>query len=101
MRANKHSYFACGLIWGLIFCFVLVFGGCKNSSQTKRHKIAFVTNNAADFWTIARKGTEKAQAELPNAEIEFRINSDGTAAEQQRVVDDLLAKGVEGFAISP
>ncbi|HEU5235939.1 MAG TPA: sugar-binding protein, partial [Pyrinomonadaceae bacterium] len=58
-------------------------------------------NNAADFWTIARKGTEKAAAELPNAEIEFRINSDGTAAEQQRVVDDLLAKGIEGFAISP
>src|SRR5215510_6884062 len=101
MRANKHSYFACGLICGLIFCFLLVLGGCKNSGQTKRHKIAFVTNNAADFWTIARKGTEKAQAELPNADIEFRINSDATAAEQQRVVDDLLAKGVEGFAISP
>ena len=101
MRVNKHSRFAQGMACSLIFCFSLVLGACKNSSQTKRHKIAFVTNNAADFWTIARKGTEKAAAELPNAEIEFRINSDGTAAEQQRMVDDLLAKGIEGFAISP
>ncbi|HLM24421.1 MAG TPA: hypothetical protein VK274_05150, partial [Pyrinomonadaceae bacterium] len=23
-----------------------------------KHKLAFVTNNASDFWTIARKGTE-------------------------------------------
>src|SRR5262249_701141 len=55
----------------------------------------------SDFWTIARKGTEKAAAEIPSVDAEFRINSDNTAAEQQRVVDDLLAKGIEGIAISP
>jgi ribose transport system substrate-binding protein len=67
----------------------------------KKHKVAFVTNNASEFWTIARKGTERAAAELPNVEVEFRIPGEGTAAEQQRIVDDLLAKGIEGFAISP
>jgi ribose transport system substrate-binding protein len=66
-----------------------------------KRKLAFVTNNASDFWTISRKGTEKAAAELPDVEIDFRIDSDGSAAEQQRIVDDLLAKGVSGFAISP
>lgn len=66
-----------------------------------KHKLAFVTNNASDFWTIARKGTEKAAAEIPGIEVEFRIPSDGTAAEQQRVIDDLLAKGIHGIAISP
>ncbi len=66
-----------------------------------KHKLAFVTNNASDFWIIARKGTEKAAKEIPNIEVEFRIPSDGTAAEQQRVVDDLLAKRIEGIAISP
>src|SRR5215213_7179867 len=65
-----------------------------------KHKLAFVTNNASDFWIIARKGTEKAAREIPNIEVEFRIPSDGTAAEQQRVVDDLLAKGIQGIAIS-
>ena len=59
-----------------------------------------MTNNAADFWTIARKGTEQADAELAGATIEFRLG-DGTAAEQKRIVDDLLAKGVDGIAISP
>lgn len=93
-----------GLITGVVFG-VVVFGsllaGCKQASGGKRHKLAFVTNNASDFWTISRKGTEKAAAELPNAEIDFRIDSDGTAAEQQRIIDDLLAKGVNGIAISP
>jgi len=79
----------------------LLLGACKNTGAGKRRKLAFVTNNASDFWSIARKGTEKAAGELPNADIEFRINSDNTAAEQQRVVDDLLAKGIDGIAISP
>ena len=74
-------------------------GGESGGAKTLR--LAFVTNNASDFWTIARKGTEKADAELANVEVEFKINPDGTAAEQQRVVDDLLAKGVAGMAISP
>jgi len=66
-----------------------------------KHKLAFVTNNASDFWTIARKGTEKAAKDISGIEVEFRIPSDGTAAEQQRVIDDLLAKGIHGIAISP
>ncbi len=72
-----------------------------SSSGNKKLRLAFVTNNPSDFWTIARKGTEKAGAELPNIEVEFMINSDGTAAGQQRVVEDLLAKGIDGMAISP
>jgi ribose transport system substrate-binding protein len=74
--------------------------GCARSGQKKYH-IAFVTNNSADFWTIARRGTEQAAAELPDVNVEFRIPSDGTAAEQRRIVDDLMAKGLEGIAISP
>ncbi len=64
-------------------------------------RLAFVTNNASDFWTIARKGVEKADAELADVTAEFKIPPDGTAAEQKRIVDDLLAAGVDGIAISP
>jgi ribose transport system substrate-binding protein len=67
----------------------------------KTVRLAFVTNNSADFWTIARRGVEKADSELTGVEAEFKITADGTAAEQQRIVDDLLAKGVDGIAISP
>jgi ribose transport system substrate-binding protein len=67
----------------------------------KELKLAFVTNNASDFWTIARKGVEKAEKELPNVHVEFVIPADGTAADQRTHLDDLLTKGIDGFAISP
>ena len=79
----------------------LMDAACSNTQQSSTKKLAFVTNNAADFWTIARKGCEQADRELANVDVEFRIPSDGTAAEQRRIVDDLLAKGVSGMAISP
>ena len=76
--------------------------GPTNSSNTSDSiQLAFVTNNASDFWTIARKGTEKADAEFNDVTVEFRLPADGTAAEQKRLLDDLLAKGVDGIAVSP
>jgi ribose transport system substrate-binding protein len=89
------------VIFILISLLILANVSCNKTGEAKKTRIVFVTNNASDFWTIARKGTEKAQAELPNVEIEFRINDDGSAAGQQRMLDDLLAKGVNGIAISP
>ena len=74
--------------------------GGANSTGTPR-KLAFVPNNTSDFWLIARKGTEKAEKEIPGISIEFRAPADGSAAEQQRIIDDLLAKGIQGIAISP
>lgn len=62
--------------------------------------LALVTNASADFWTIARRGTEKAAAELPNYNIEMYVISEATAAEQRRVLDNLLTKGVAGVSIS-
>ena len=66
----------------LVCATVIILSGCtQKSSSTKR--LAFITNNAADFWTIARKGTEKADAELQDVVVEFRLG-DGTAAAQKR-----------------
>jgi ribose transport system substrate-binding protein len=102
MRREKR--FLSNLAAALVLL-ALLSVGCNRSATGggagKRHRVAFVTNNASDYWTIARKGTEKAQADLGNVDVDFRVDSDGTAAEQQRLVDDLLAKGIEGIAISP
>jgi ribose transport system substrate-binding protein len=89
-----------------LVCVAAVSAGCRSrdggtSGGAKVLKVAFVTNNSADFWTIARRGVEKADQELADVEAEFRLTADGTAAEQQRVVDDLLTKGVDAIAISP
>ena len=72
--------------------------GANRSGETRT--LAFVPNNSSDFWVIARKGTEKAEKEIPGIKVDFRIQ-DGTAADQQRIIDDLLAKGIKGIAISP
>ncbi|HJU54699.1 MAG TPA: sugar-binding protein [Pyrinomonadaceae bacterium] len=90
----------------LVFtCLIFVAAACTKDGSGPGggggRRLAFVTNNASDFWTIARKGTEKADQELNDVTVEFKIPSDGTAAEQKRLVDDLLAKGVDGIAISP
>ncbi len=67
----------------------------------KKLKLAFVVNNSADFWTIARAGTAEAEKALGDVSVEFQIPGGGTAAEQRKILDDLLAKGVDGIAVSP
>jgi ribose transport system substrate-binding protein len=94
-----------GKLIATLVCVAALSVGCQRGSGApggaKVLRVAFVTNNSADFWTIARRGVEKADQELTDVEAEFRLTADGTAAEQQRVVDDLLTKGVDAIAISP
>ncbi|MFZ1427144.1 MAG: hypothetical protein WAS21_10280 [Geminicoccaceae bacterium] len=59
-----------------------------------------MTNAAADCWTIARRGTEKARAELPSYNIDMYVVSEATAAAQRQVLDNLLTNGVAGVSIS-
>ena len=63
--------------------------------------LAFVTNGPSDYWVLCRKGTEAAEKELGNVDVQFTQPSDSTAATQKSQVDDLIAKGVKGIAISP
>ncbi len=63
-------------------------------------QIAFVTNNTSDFWNIAKAGVAKAEKEF-NAKCEFLMPADGTPAEQARLVEALIARGIKGMAISP
>jgi ribose transport system substrate-binding protein len=95
------------MIFISLTAFVLVLGivmvGCskKEGTKTGKTKLAFITNNTANFWVFAKRGCEKAASEIPDIEVDFRICSDATPAEQRRIIDDLLAKGVKGIAISP
>lgn len=75
-------------------------GGDSKPASGKKLKLAFVVNNASSFWTIAKAGTTDAAKELGNVEVDFRIPSSGQAAEQRQLLDDLLAKGVDGIAVS-
>ncbi len=77
-------------------------GGTKPvAGNAKALELAFVTNNASDYWTIAEKGVEKAKGEVRGISVDFKLPANGTAAEQTQIIDDLLSKGVQGIAISP
>jgi ribose transport system substrate-binding protein len=79
-----------------------LFSGCgKSDNGAQKLKLAFVSNNAASFWTIARSGCLAAQNELGDVTVDFRIPSTGGAAEQQQILNDLVAAGVDGIAVSP
>ena len=73
----------------------------NSAAAGKEIKLAFVTNNASDYWTIARKGVEKADGELNDVKVEFKLPGEGTAAEQKRIIDDLTSTGIQGIAMSP
>lgn len=75
-------------------------GGDSKPASGKKLKLAFVVNNASEFWTIAHAGVDDAVKQLVNVEVDFRIPSTGTAAEQHQLLDDLLSKGVDGIAVS-
>ena len=74
---------------------------CAPEAPGPHLKLAFVTNNASDYWTIARKGVEKADCDLGDVDVQFRLPGQGTAAEQKSIIDDLVSTGISGIAISP
>src|SRR5690348_16773003 len=102
----------CSLL--LTFCVAAVLSGCKKEEAStpptssggapapaKKLKLAFVSNNAANFWTIARAGCNDAAKELGDVDVDFRIPSDGQAGTQQQILNDLVAAGMDGIAVSP
>ena len=90
------------LAWiAVVGAICLGLGPWTAAAQAKKVKLAFVTNNAADFWTICRAGCMKATQENPDIDVDFQMLGDASPAGQKRVVDDLLARGIDGMAISP
>lgn len=65
----------------------------------EKPRLAFVTNASSPFWNYARAGFDKAVAET-GCEAEFRIPAGGAVAEQKTILEDLVAKGVHGIAVS-
>jgi ribose transport system substrate-binding protein len=64
--------------------------------------VAFITNTTSNFWTVARKGCEKADAELPDVSVSFKTTNTGTTDEQNRHIRDALNRDeADAIAISP
>ena len=92
---NRRSLLAMPAALGLGAAF-----GPAAMAQDKK-TLAFIVNVSADFWTIARRGIEKANREHPEYNMEMFVPGQASAADQRRIVDELLARKVAGIAISP
>ncbi len=96
-----------GRIFGVLALGVLaaILPACTNKSGSGggsggKPYVAFVSNNAEEFWTYARRGTEAAAKDF-NVEVEFRMPDKGDVARQHEIIEDLQSKGVQAIAVSP
>jgi ribose transport system substrate-binding protein len=74
--------------------------GTGGSSTSGKQRVAFISNNAHEFWTIAKKGTEVAAKEF-DVDVEFKMPPNGTSDDQRKFIEDLKTMGVKCIAISP
>ena len=74
--------------------------GVSTATAQDKKTLAFVVNGASDFWKLAEAGVKKAQEELPGYELQFVYPEQAAAAIQQRVMEDLVAAGVDAIMVS-
>lgn len=82
-----------------VIVLAMTLSSCGPKSARQTH-VAFVTNNVSDFWKIAEAGVRQAEKDF-SAKCFVRMPTQGTAAEQKEIIQDLIVKGVSGIAISP
>ncbi len=78
--------------------------GCSSPPKPSKtiKTVAFITNSTSDFWKIARKGCEKADAELPDVTVVFKPTNTGATDEQNGLIRQALDRdGADAIAISP
>jgi len=92
----------------LALCVLCFTQSCdKNGSGTasgpaqKKLRLAFVTNTKNDFWSTVQHGCNSAAQNLGNVDLDFRFFTGSTVEEQEKILSDLVANGVDGIAISP
>ncbi|HEX8144134.1 MAG TPA: sugar-binding protein [Pyrinomonadaceae bacterium] len=89
----------------LLALILAICAGCS-SPAPKAPKavktVAFITNSTSDFWKIASKGCEKADAELADIKVSFKTTNEGTIDDQNRLVRLALDRDeADAIAISP
>jgi ribose transport system substrate-binding protein len=113
MTTQAHATHRFTLIFQALLCFALAaLAGCKadGAKQTgaqveadeapkqKPVKLAFVTNNASEFWKIAQAGVKKYEKES-KVQVDV-ILPDGTVADQNKKLEELASQNYDGIAVS-
>jgi ribose transport system substrate-binding protein len=74
-------------------------GGGGGAAATKVVKLAFVTNNASEFWKIAAAGVHKYEGE-GKVQVDVKMPPNGTTEEQNQILENLASQGYDGIAVS-
>ena len=99
MKRSIQRTFACAA--AVTLCLLVSCASPPKPPKTIK-TIAFITNSTSDFWKIARKGCEKADAELPDVTVAFKTTNTGRTEEQNTLVRHALdAEEADAIAISP
>lgn len=80
---------------------ILLLGACGEAGESEpdRIQLGYVTNGVASFWVIAGAGAEAAGRDL-DVDVHVLMPAEGIA-DQKRMLEDLVTRGVDGIAVSP
>jgi ribose transport system substrate-binding protein len=102
-RAGPHRR-AIALAIAALFALVLA-AGCDRGGNgsaapaAKIVKLAFVTNNASEFWKIAAAGVHKYEQES-KVQVDIKMPPNGTTEEQNQILENLASQGYDAIAVS-
>ena len=87
----------------MVACSLVVIAGCdrggSGSGASKVVKLAFVTNNASEFWKIAAAGVHKYEQE-GKVQVDIKMPPNGTTEEQNQILENLASQGYDAIAVS-
>ena len=95
------------LLLGLACSAATLMQGCNKADQAasgtsqKRLHLAFVANSPGEYWSIVNLGCSIAAQQSGEVDVDFRYPAAPTVEAQQQILNDLIAAGVDGIAISP
>jgi ribose transport system substrate-binding protein len=69
------------------------------ASDPSSLKLAFVTNNASEFWKIAAAGVHKYEKEA-DVQVDIKMPPNGKTEEQTAILENLTSQNYNGIAIS-
>ena len=101
-KIHTHPF----IIASLLLVASLWVGGCCERHDGHDHgsdstlNVAFVTNQIADFWNIAKAGCRDAEKEL-GVKVEVKMPPEASVVKQKQIFEDLISSGIQGIAISP
>jgi ribose transport system substrate-binding protein len=74
-------------------------GGGGGGGAGKVYKLAFVTNNASEFWKIASNGVHKYEREA-KVKVDILQPPNGKTEEQNQMLENLVSQGYDAIAVS-